>query len=88
MFSLSGARIADIDPLSRLDTEIACLTKYVMIQNFKEAIALSELPWFEVGKWRCQEAHLPRGRRFISEKKKNKIKICNKKHLFGHGLKL
>ena len=82
MFSLSGARIADIDPHSRLDTELACVTKYVMIQNFKEAIALSELPWFEVGKWRCQEAHLPRGRRFISEKKKTKSNFATKNTYF------
>ena len=44
MFSQSGARIADTDAFSRLDTELSCLTKYVMMQNFKEAIALSELP--------------------------------------------
>ena len=69
MFSRSGARIADTDAFSRLDTELSCLTKYVMMQNFKEAIALSELPWFEVKKWRCQEVHLPRGRRFTSKKK-------------------
>ena len=34
MFSQSGARIADTDAFSRLDTELSCLTKYVMIQNF------------------------------------------------------
>ena len=72
MFSQSGARTADTDTISCLKTKLFCLQQYVMIQNFKEATALSERPWFEVGKWRCQEAHLPRGRRFTSVKKINR----------------
>ena len=72
MFSQSGARTADTDTFSRLNTKLFRLQQYVMIQNFKEATALSDSPWFEVGKWRCQEAHLPRGRRFTSAKKLNR----------------